>query len=352
MKEIKAILSAYRDYRQQNTALALASVVGVEGSSYRRIGARMLVAADGTWTGGISGGCLEGDALKKAHLAINRKTPSTVIYDTTEEDSEEIGVGLGCNGKIEVLFQPLSTDSGQREMSLLEEYYPSRTPKIIFKVIEAAPDSRFHLGQIIEEHDVDDEGFGKKLEEARAKQRTLHWKGAKETVLIEVIRPNIRLIIFGDNYDIYPLANAAGELGWDIELYGLLRKIRKLFAFDIDLQPREKLADANIDGYTAVVLMSHDFNADKKVIPLFIDEPPSYLGMLGPRKRWDRMVDELREEGNMLPDSFVQHVHNPIGLDIGAEVPEEISTAICAEIIATFRQRDAGFLKYRPGPIH
>src|ERR1700759_4259236 len=107
MKEIKAIVAAYDKMDKSRTAAALATVVRVEGSSYRRTGARMLVMDDGVWIGGISGGCLGGDALKRARLAITNAKPTLVTYDTTEGDAYQIGVGLGCNGIIDVLFTPL-----------------------------------------------------------------------------------------------------------------------------------------------------------------------------------------------------------------------------------------------------
>ena len=107
MKEIKSILKAYQNLDHSTTRAALATVVRVEGSSYRRTGARMLVMDDGTWVGGISGGCLEGDALKRARLAIAKTQASLVTYDTTEDDAHQIGVGLGCNGIIDVLLAPI-----------------------------------------------------------------------------------------------------------------------------------------------------------------------------------------------------------------------------------------------------
>src|ERR1700726_3614252 len=103
MKEIMAIINAYDKIDKEQTGAALATVVRVEGSSYRRTGARMLVMDNGVWIGGISGGCLEGDALKRARLAISKLEPSLITYDTTEEDAYQIGVGLGCNGIIDVL---------------------------------------------------------------------------------------------------------------------------------------------------------------------------------------------------------------------------------------------------------
>ncbi|HZX58426.1 MAG TPA: XdhC family protein, partial [Mucilaginibacter sp.] len=120
MKEIKAIINAYDKLDKKAVRAALATVVRVEGSSYRRTGARMLVTDDGVWVGGISGGCLEGDALKRARLAIAKSEASLITYDTTDDDAYQIGVGLGCNGIIDVLFTPLDFQNKNNPVEVLK----------------------------------------------------------------------------------------------------------------------------------------------------------------------------------------------------------------------------------------
>jgi xanthine/CO dehydrogenase XdhC/CoxF family maturation factor len=119
MKEIMLIVQLYERLKMSSTDMALASVVNIEESSYRRVGARMLVSAQGEWTGGISGGCLEGDALIKAQSAIHHNAPSIVRYDTMDDDDNQIGIGLGCNGIIDVLFTPIDISDAENEIELL-----------------------------------------------------------------------------------------------------------------------------------------------------------------------------------------------------------------------------------------
>lgn len=126
MKELKAIINAYDHLNPEKTKAALATVVRVEGSSYRRTGARMLVMDDGVWVGGISGGCLEGDALKRARLAMAKSQPSLVTYDTTEDDQHQIGVGLGCNGVIDVLLSPLEIGNPNNPLEILKSCMAER----------------------------------------------------------------------------------------------------------------------------------------------------------------------------------------------------------------------------------
>src|SRR5258708_38037912 len=107
MKELRSIVQAYQSIDFSRTRAALATVARVEGSSYRRVGARMLVLDNGTYLGGISGGCLEGDALRRAQKGIALRQSSVITYDTTQDDDFQVGVGLGCQGIIDVLFTPL-----------------------------------------------------------------------------------------------------------------------------------------------------------------------------------------------------------------------------------------------------
>src|SRR5260370_37468655 len=118
MKEIKDILNAFDDAQKQGKKTALATVVHVDGSSYRRAGARMLVTEDGQLTGAISGGCLEGDALRKARLAMVQNKPMLVTYDTTDDDDAKFGVGLGCNGIIHILIEPIFSEIETQPVNL------------------------------------------------------------------------------------------------------------------------------------------------------------------------------------------------------------------------------------------
>src|SRR5215207_5240419 len=120
MKEISDIINAFKEALLQGRQTALATVVHVEGSSYRRPGARMLIEDNGKLTGAISGGCLEGDALRKALLAINQKQNKLVTYNTMDDDDLEFGVQLGCNGIVHILFEPIEQTQVNNPITLLE----------------------------------------------------------------------------------------------------------------------------------------------------------------------------------------------------------------------------------------
>src|SRR6478609_1842256 len=131
MKEITDIIKAYDVAAKAGKQSALATVVSVEGSSYRRPGARMLVTDDGVLTGAISGGCLEGDALRKALLVMQQQKPMLATYDTTDEDDAKLGVQLGCNGIVHILFEPILTEDTNNPIELLKRAASKREAAVM-----------------------------------------------------------------------------------------------------------------------------------------------------------------------------------------------------------------------------
>ncbi len=364
LKEIRKIIEVYDSIDHTKEKVALASVVKVEASSYRRIGARMLVRSSGSWIGGISGGCLEGDALKRSKIAIFKNQPSKVVYDTMDDDANQIGVGLGCNGRIEVLFTPINTDDPNNDIEQLRRIVKWNQPAIILKVIEASNTSDL-LGQSLlvnkGSEALDFAGLKaqmlKALVESVQKERKpliaslKNEAGDEVELLVEFIKPETRLVIVGDNYDVNAMVGVVKELGWAIYIIGRAKKITKgIFKQAKRVVAYNEADQIPIDSFTAVVIMSHDYDRDRKALLHFIARHPKYIGLLGPKKRREKMQQEAEFEQYNL--EALVNLHSPVGLDIGAQTPEEIAISVVAEIIATFRDRDGVPLKYRSGTIH
>ena len=231
MKEIKSILAAYDrlDYAAQRAALA--TVVRVEGSSYRRTGARMLVVDDGTWVGGISGGCLEGDALKRARLAIARSKSSLVTYDTTEDDAHQIGVGLGCNGIIDVLLTPVLPGDPHNPISVLQEVVADRRQtNVLLTITKLADDlNGFETGNIIRYADRESLSclyndpladrlapeIQKVIEQSKSAALSFVLDDGRELeIFAEFLPPELHVIVMGHQYDVFPLVKVIKEAGW------------------------------------------------------------------------------------------------------------------------------------------
>lgn len=227
MKEIRHIVAAFEQIDFSKNSAALATVARVEGSSYRRTGARMLVLDNGTYLGGISGGCLEGDALRRAQKAIASNQASVVTYDTTRDDHNQIGVGLGCNGIIDVLFTPLHPADPASPISLLRERMHSRRPRMLATITgcEAFPKA---LGKSVpfENEEQWHRDFPlpalatSVLRDAQntlksGETQTLFYTatGSEVRICLEVLIPATQLILFGSNNDIYPMARIGKELG-------------------------------------------------------------------------------------------------------------------------------------------
>jgi xanthine/CO dehydrogenase XdhC/CoxF family maturation factor len=370
MKEIKAIINAYENINRATTKAALATVVRVEGSSYRRTGARMLVTDDGVWVGGISGGCLEGDALKRARSAIAKSESSLITYDTTEDDSYQIGVGLGCNGIIDVLFTPLQFDNENNPLEVLKSCVKAnRQTHVLINITGLEGTwSNVKAGDLIKyttpesllvfEDDIVEKQLryeiSQQIENGRSAPKQIRSAdGRILNVFIEILPPEINLVLMGHQYDIYPLARLTKEIGWRVTMVSNPLKIDGKFFDTVDaIFGYDQLKEISIDQYTAIVLMSHDYKTDKINLPRALATDAYYIGMLGPRVRSEKIFNELLNEGSRVLDGNMERIYAPAGLDIGATSPEEIALSIIAEIKTVFSKREGGFLKLRQTAIH
>lgn len=346
MKEIENIVELYDRLCNESVACALATVVRIEGSSYRRIGARLLVAVDGRYTGGISGGCLEGDALRRAQQSIYAGTPSKRVYDTLEGEDREIGIGLGCNGRIEVLFVPIDYTDQANQVEVLRRQIGRRLPILLAQTVTVPVTER--IPAVIEELPLD----AIDLPGGRSQVLPFTRDARKYERLYELLRPAIHLVLVGNNYDILPTVITGLQLGWQISVVGSKRKFTaELAAAAHHLYDYAEATEVPVDDYTAVACMSHDFIRDRQMVEVFLPQSPAYLGLLGPRERADKLHQELLDTTSLNLLDYPR-LYTPIGLDIGAETPEEIATAVVAEIISVFRRRDGLSLKYKDGTIH
>lgn len=368
MKDLKTIVEAFDKIDLTERKVALATVVKVRGSSYRSPGARMLIADDGRWTGSISGGCLEGDALRKARQVMTDKKPIVVTYDTREESNQNLGIGLGCNGVIDVLIEPIDEQDPKNPIHLLKGIIQNNKPtglatvfggsytgeKLLIQEDGASKDLLFSKSTLNNQVQKDlNEVFSSK----RSYAKTYQVDEQTIDVFIELIQPSISLMIFGGGFDARPVSQLAKTLGWNVVVTDeCVAHIAPVFfpqADKLSLCHRDFIdRDFDITPYTACVLMSHNYEYDRDVLKKLIKSPTPYIGILGPRKRFDKMKEEFEKEGIILSSDDLHRIHSPVGLDIGAETPDEIALSILAEVQSKFSNRSGGFLKYRNAPIH
>ena len=365
MKEIKDIVKAAEQARQTGLRAALATVVHVEGSSYRRPGARMLVTEDGRLTGAISGGCLEGDALRKALLAIHQQQNKLVTYDTTHDDDLQFGVQLGCNGIVHILFEPIRSDDPFNPICLLRELAGKRKEAVLVTLFSfdhnhqqpgtslVYTENKIHtaLPDTIQ-HDV--------LEDIRMAfgSRRSHFREFPSfNGFIEFIPPPPSLVIAGAGNDVHPLVSITSLLGWHTTVVDGRPHQATAERFPqadkvLVAKPEQVLGQIITDQQTLFLLMTHNYNYDLVLLKELLSRHYPYIGLLGPRTRLHRMLDDLQAQG-IIPDQHqLASFHGPVGLDIGAETPQEIAISIVAEIKAFLSQRAGEALRDIPHPIH
>ncbi len=340
--EIDTLLHAASACEASGEPYALATVVRVRGSSYRRPGARMLVPRAGEPVGVISGGCLESEAVQLARDALASGHVQLGTIDHSAEGDEVWGSGLGCRGVIDILVEP---------------------PALAARTVEALRAAREHGATAYLLTSLPD-GARRALGERQARALGPDADGAvhaaRPTLLndsvLDPIAPPPHLVICGAAPDAEALVGAASRVGWRVTVADARRG-----AFDApgiasagrcDAEPRQAAEAIGVDRRTVAVFMSHDYLRDGEYLAGFLGRGAAYLGVLGPRERTERLLAELARSGVTPSDQDRSVLHAPAGLDIGADGPEEVATAVVAEILAVLHGHSGGHLADRPGPIH
>lgn len=371
MKELNEILKAYDIAVSQGRQTALATLVHVEGSSYRKPGARMLVDDEGNLTGAISGGCLEGDALRKALLVIAKQESKLVTYDTSNESDQSIGIQLGCEGIIHVLFEPIDASIQNNPIEIIRA-----AVCLEMCVIQTLFDLNNKTRKQIGTHAVYSKEISRSLIRSKSSQTeqfnndvfdtfqdqvskfiSYHGQDQSYQSFYEFLTKPIQLVIVGAGYDAIPLSKIATTLGWNTVVIDGRDAYAKQERFEPSCQvllmkPEKLLETIHIDQRTAFVLVTHNYNYDKAVMKLLLPMHFPYLGMLGPRKKLNRMLDDLKSEGVLITDDMMHKVYGPTGLDIGAETPEEIALSIISEIQSVFNHKKGQSLRNNDSSIH
>ena len=298
MRERNQILALWRELAARGESAVLTTVIRTEGSSYRLPGARLLIARDGRRAGAVSGGCLEAELVQKAFW-FTENGPAIRTYDT------ESDYGLGCNGIIDVLLERLTPER------------PGILP--VFETV-------------------------------KRERRPIEI--AQHNIFTEIVVPPIHVVIFGGGDDAIPLADLAKYLGWQVSVFDGRSHYARRDRFGSADQVAVRAVGApapEVDPWTAAVLMTHSYSQDLDILRGLarLERSLPYLGILGPRKRTERL---LAESG--FPRNEETNPHSPLGLDLGGHGAEQVAIAAIAEIQAVFNHRSGGFLRDRNAPIH
>ena len=363
MDETQEVLRTLSEHSRRGRPAALATIFEVKGSTYRRPGARLLVSEDGELVGNLSGGCLEGEVEEVAREVMESGEPRVVHYDLTADDEVVWGWGLGCNGAISVFIEPAANAYGIADA--LRIAVEKEQPVVLATVLESATDGVAPGARLLVSEDEVQGSLGSEradavaldsAREALGSGRSLTERAKGFRVFFEVIDPPLRLVLCGAGHDAIPLVRLGAGLGWRVVVVDdrapmLSRERFPEAAAFIECAPGGVAEAAAIDGRTYVVVMSHNFLRDKDYLRSLLTSPAAYVGMLGPKARLQRLLDDLRADDVEIPTDL-DRIHGPAGLDVGGEGPDEIAAAILGEVLAVSRGRSGGFLRERSGPIH
>ncbi|MEO8660728.1 MAG: XdhC family protein [Bryobacteraceae bacterium] len=362
MNELHAILDAWREVDASSEDAVLATVMHVQGSAYRRPGARMLILPDGRRIGSISGGCLESDLAGKCWWMTESGEPTVRVYDTTSDDDAVWEFGLGCNGVVHVMLERTSAAASRQTFRFLTEWRESGGNAAMATALRASEETGVRAGDRLF---IGADGVcgGNLRGSAWERELLFHVRAAQRVgrnrlvhmgdveAFVECLARPMSLVIFGAGHDAVPVAAIAKQMGWHVTVADGRPAYAKASRFPgvdrvVVMSSRNLLADIEIGPETAVVMMTHNYPQDARLLPLILPKRPWYLGLLGPKKRTTRLFDEIDE------DLEAADVHAPVGLDIGADTPEGIAVSIVAEIRAALAGRSGGMLRSRSGSIH
>ncbi|MCH8065079.1 MAG: XdhC family protein [Chloroflexi bacterium] len=354
------ILADLDRWQQEGEEIALATLVGVEGSAPRLPGARLLLTRSGRMAGSVSGGCVEGDVYERALAVLDSGQPAVASYGI--DDEEGFRVGLSCGGTIRVLIEPFATcDAWQALRRRVEAQEPAAfvaalTPAaLVGRKLTILPDGSA-VGSI---DPAADEEIGAEarrwLREERTGTTTMPLRGKEMTLFVESFPPPPRLYIVGATHAAIALCQMAAKLGFRVTVIDARSMFATAERFPeaeavLRAWPDEALADNVLDGYSYLAVLSHDPKFDLPALAAALRSDARYIGAMGSRATHARRLAELRKQG-FTDDDFAR-IRAPIGLDIGGQKPEETALAILAEMLAVRYGRDGTALSAKQAAIH
>lgn len=361
------ILEILGDLLGANREAVLATVVAVEGSAYRRPGAKMIFTSEGASAGTITAGCLETEVADLASTVLANGQPCIKRYDLMDDD-DIWGLGIGCNGVVDVLLEPI----GATHRPMIEAM--RNGDNVAALVVLSGPNGDQAIGERIY---VDmDEGFDAPsesvfngvatsladpvadvLERGRATTLNVETVHGPADVFVDGLRTPPSLVIFGAGNDVRPVVTLAKENGFRVTVIGFrgmnatearfpeADAVRSTSPSDI----RELLT---FDENTYTVIMTHNLLDDRLVLEELLKTPVPYIGLLGPQKRFDELLDDFESEVPQIGSNDLERIYTPIGIDLGGGSPSQIALSIVAEVLAVSNDRSPAHLSERTGPIH
>jgi xanthine dehydrogenase accessory factor len=335
------------DLWHRGSAHVLVTLVRIEGSSYRRLGAHLLIAKQGAdYAGTISGGCLETEVIRKASWFVEHDA-TVRRYSTLFDDTAEIPFGLGCGGVVDLLFEPVDTPECEALLRAMEASLTGSE----FRVVTWLPEHGASLARAVFD------GGGKLIfaSDSISPEMIEAADDAPSHQYVENLAGPQRLFLLGAGDDVRPAVSTAALLGWRVFVGDARAQLAKPERFP----EAERVftvaaaADLNLHSNDAVVLMTHSYEQDRALLAglLSAAEVPGYIGLLGARHRSALLVSEAAAIIGSTVAECCERVWAPVGLDLGGDGAEAIALAVIAEVQAWREGKLGGTRRLTPEHI-
>lgn len=363
---INQLLQACRELIQQPDKVVLATIIETMGSTYQKAGARMLIPENGEFTGLLGGGCFESDLKERAASVFRDGKPKLVFYDMRSPDDAVWGLGLGCNGAVRVFLQLLSAADHFHPLDVIAGVAETNRTGVLATVYESnAADFPVAKSVFLEtlmcgekytvktDYDFLRLPAQRILIQDRPQALTHDIHGHNVRIFYDIIKPPRQLLVLGAGPDAVPVTRLAKTMDWRVTVVDHRPAYIKPERFPgvdrlLNIKPEELTGKVRLDEFDALVMMTHSIEYDERYLKVIAASKIPFIGLLGPAKRRDRLLDSL----DTAAEQIKGRVFGPVGLDIGAETPEEIALSIMAEIHAASTHRDGARLYQKNLPLH
>jgi xanthine dehydrogenase accessory factor len=357
------VFDRIRTTLETNGEAVLATVTAVEGSAYRRPGAKMLLDPEGGGAGSITAGCLEDEVRALAADVLEAGTPRVETWDLTGED-DVWGLGVGCNGVITVLLEPLA-DSYRPVVDARRAGDPIGVATVVGGDGPGALGDRAYYrpgegfeGEIGDAVLADLEGTAEALvENGGGETVTVDADGGSVEVFVEGVRPPPELVVFGSGHDVGPVVELAKLVDFRVTVVPFRGGHADSGRFPgadevVSTSPRDVADVGEWDEDSYAVIMSHNFLDDRIALEELLETPVPYIGLMGPKKRFEEMREDFAEEDRTFTGAELDRIYTPIGLSLGGDSPYQIAYSIVGEVMAVANDRTPRHLSERDAPIH
>tara|TARA_R110002073_G_scaffold326975_1_gene507304 strand:- start:14206 stop:15216 length:1011 start_codon:yes stop_codon:yes gene_type:complete len=334
LHELKDIIRSANLAKSKGIKTALASVISLDGSSYRKPGVRMSVQEDGKMIGAVSGGCVEKEVLRQAQSVFETSTPKLMVYDGRYR--------LGCEGILYILIEPFNPD--EAFFDAFEKQCVSRESFTISSSFSKKEEDRFKGGSIFY------------FKNSSFSIRENYESDNSLDIFKQTVKPGFKLMIVGSEHDAVQLCKYASSTGWEVDIIAPPDDPKTIENFPgasnyFGISETE-FSTLPLDSQTAVMMMTHSYIKDLKYLSSILEKEVPYIGLLGPSKRREKLINEMLERNEDISDHFFDRLYGPAGINIGAETPQEIAISILGEILSVIRNQKPISLKDKTIGIH